>query len=197
MELPILNVVVIDMNKLDWIAEGEKFLGHAEKGSTNRSPIIDKWWKELGASWAMGGAWCGAFVAHCLQASGFTRASFDTRNAKLKGRNDQANVYPYHFYGAKDFARGGGYKLAKPCVGAVAVKSRNGGGHVCFVVGKTPSGRLVVLGGNQGNKVCYTTYAASEFDEGFYWYGRTPNPAQGRYDLPVIKNVSSTKLTEA
>lgn len=185
------------MNKLDWITEGEKFLGHAERGITNRSPIIDKWWKELGASWAMGQPWCGAFVAHCLQASGFTRASFDTRNAKLKGRNDQSSVYPYHFYGAKDFARGGGYKLTKPCVGAVAVKSRSGGGHVCFVVGKTPSGRLVVLGGNQGNKVCYTTYAVSDFDEGFYWYGRTPNPAQGRYDLPIIKNVSSTKLTEA
>lgn len=186
------------MSKLAWIAEGEKFLGHAEIGSTNRSPIIDGWWKECGAAWAMGQPWCGAFVAHCLKAAGFTRGTVSSRNPNWnKKRYNKAGVYPYNFYGAKDYMHEGGYKLTKPCVGAVAVKSRSGGGHVCFVVGVTPSGRLVVLGGNQGNKVCYTTYAVSDFDGGFYWYGRTPNPSSSRFKLPVMTNVSSTKLTEA
>lgn len=186
------------MSKLDWIAEGEKFLNHAERGGTNRSPTIDKWWNECGASWAKGQPWCGVFVAHCLRASGFARGKVNSRHPNWnKKRNDQFGVYPYNFYGAKDFIHEGGFKLNKPCVGCVAVKSRVGGGHVCFVVGKTPSGKLVVLGGNQGNKVCYTTYDVSEFDGGFFWYGRTAQPASHRFNLPVIKHVSQTKLTEA
>lgn len=184
------------MNKLKWMQAAEDKLNVAEVGTTNKSPIIDKWWVELGAKSMIGQPWCGAFVARCLQESGFTRSTFDTRK-DLKTRNNQSKVYPKHFYGAKDFIRGGGYKLTKPCVGAVAVKSRNGGGHVCFVVGKTPQGKLVVIGGNQGNKVCYTTYAQSEFDGGFIWYGNTPNPAPERYNLPIIKTITSSKLTEA
>jgi uncharacterized protein (TIGR02594 family) len=58
-----------------------------------------------------------------------------------------------------------GTKLAKPAYGCVAVKTRIGGGHVCFVVGKDKaSGKLVCLGGNQSNMVCYALYNESDFE---------------------------------
>ncbi len=183
--------------ELSWIAEARKHVGHKEIGSTNKSPLIDSWCKELGSSWVIGQPWCGTFVAHCLKSSGFNKGSVNSRSPSWnKIRNNQANVYPVNWYGAKDYEKEGGYKLSKPCYGCVAVKSRNGGGHVCFVVGKTPQGKLVCLGGNQSNMVCYALYNQSEFD-GFYWYGKTPNPSEARYNLPIITNVTATKVTES
>ena len=75
------------------------------------------------------------------------------------------------------------------------LKTRNGGGHVTFVVGKTKDGKLVCLGGNQNNMVNYAVYSASVFDE-FRWYGRGTRPLDGRYNLPIL-NVTATKVTEA
>ena len=43
-----------------------------------------------------------------------------------------------------------GEKLDRPVLGCVVVFTRDGGGHVGFVVGKSTSGNLLVLGGNQG-----------------------------------------------
>jgi hypothetical protein len=39
-------------------------------------------------------------------------------------------------------------------VGAIAAKTRDGGGHVFLVVGRTKDGRLVGRGGNQRDMVC-------------------------------------------
>jgi hypothetical protein len=44
--------------------------------------------------------------------------------------------------------------------------------------------------------VCYALFDASDFEE-FRWYGKTNTPAEMRYSLPLIKNVSATKVTEA
>ena len=46
-----------------------------------------------------------------------------------------------------------GKVLPKPAEGCIVVFSRAGGGHVGFVVGKSASGNLMVLGGNQGDAV--------------------------------------------
>lgn len=164
------------MTELDWIKEAKKFLGHREIGATNKSPIIDGWAKELGATWVIGQPWCGTYIAHCL------------KNAGIK--------YPKHWYRALDYLNYGA-KLKKPAYGCVAVKTRNGGGHVCFVVGRDKkTNKLVCLGGNQSNMVCYALYAESDF-EGFMWYGKTSNPAANRYDLPLISGITATKVTEA
>ena len=58
------------------------------------------------------------------------------------------------------------------------------------------SGKLVCLGGNQSNKVCYALYSESEFQE-FRWYGRTPQPANKRYTLPLLSGVTAIRVTEA
>ena len=50
---------------------------------------------------------------------------------------------------AKEYAFAG-KRLTKPAYGCLVVFTRQGGGHVGFVVGKDKAGNLLVLGGNQG-----------------------------------------------
>lgn len=50
-----------------------------------------------------------------------------------------------------------------PVVGSIAVKSRAGGGHVCFVIGKDMEGNLYCLGGNQNNEVNIQLYKKEVF----------------------------------
>ena len=148
-----------------------------ELNGSNKHPTIDSWAKDLGASWVIGQPWCGTYVAHCLKSAGVK--------------------YPKNWYRALAYASEGGVKLKKPAYGCVAVKTRNGGGHVCFVVGRDQkTNKLVCLGGNQSNMVCFALYAESDFDA-FMWYGKTNTPAQNRYDLPILSGVTATKVTES
>lgn len=163
------------MKELDWIATGKQYVGVREVKGARHNPNIQMMLKYLGAWWTDDETpWCGVFTAYCLKKNGI--------------------VIPKHWYRALDY-KNYGAKLSKPCYGCIAIKTRKGGGHVAFVVGKTKDGRLVCLGGNQNDMVCYAVYKASDFEE-FRWYGRTNTPLQGRYDLPVL-NVSATKVTEA
>ena len=163
------------MKELDWIATGKQYVGVREVKGARHNPTIQMMLKYLGAWWTDDETpWCGVFTAYCLKKNGI--------------------AIPKHWYRALDY-KNYGAKLTKPCYGCIAIKTRKGGGHVCFVVGKTKDGRLVCLGGNQNDMVCYAVYKASDFEE-FRWYGRTNTPLQGRYDLPVL-NVSATKVTEA
>ncbi|ESK54150.1 TIGR02594 family protein [Acinetobacter tjernbergiae] len=59
--------------------------------------------------------WCATCVAHCLQTAGVK--------------------FPKDWFCALAYLSGG-TKLAKPTYGCVAVKTRIGDGHICFVVGK-------------------------------------------------------------
>lgn len=165
----------VKMKELDWIATGKQYVGVREVKGARHNPNIQMMLKYLGAWWTDDETpWCGVFTAYCLKKNGI--------------------VIPKHWYRALDY-KNYGAKLSKPCYGCIAIKTRKGGGHVTFVVGKTKDGRLVCLGGNQNDMVNYAVYSASDFEE-FRWYGRTNTPLQGRYDLPVL-NVSATKVTEA
>lgn len=163
------------MNELDWIKTGKELVGTKEiKGAIHNKTIVmmlkylNAWWFDDET------AWCGVFTAYCLKKNGI--------------------VIPKHWYRALDY-KNYGHKLTKPAYGCIAIKTRNGGGHVTFVVGKTKDGKLVCLGGNQNNMVNYAVYSANVFDE-FRWYGRGTRPLDARYNLPVL-NVSATKVTEA
>lgn len=113
---------------------------------------------------------CGTFVAHCLQTA--------------------KRAIPKEWYRAKAYI-GYGTPLKEPAYGCIAVKSRKGGGHVFFVVGKTASGDLVGLGGNQGNSVCYAKFKPSDIDY-FCWpdqlNGSPSFPDSTRYVLPLFNN---------
>ncbi len=168
------------MKELDWIAEAKKHLGKREVGNTNTSKDIEQWQEYLlgfpikKGHYLYGVPWCGTFVAYCLKKYGI--------------------AIPTNWFRALDYTTKGTL-LKAPCYGCVAIKTRKGGGHVTFVVGKTKQGKLVCLGGNQSNSVCYATYDVNAFNE-FRWYGRTSTPLQERYNLPIL-NVSNGNVTES
>ncbi|ENX0048323.1 TIGR02594 family protein, partial [Neisseria gonorrhoeae] len=93
------------------------------------------------------------------------------------------------WYRAKAWSMSGLTKLEAPAYGCIAVKPRRGGGHVFFVVGKDAEGRILGLGGNQGNMVSIIPFDPADID-GYFWpsklIGGKPvpsSPAEGRYRL--------------
>ena len=64
----------------------------------------------------------------------------------------------------KDAAAAGSWKnfgktISEPVYGSIAVKRRNGGNHVAFVLGKSSDGKaLYVIAGNQSNEVMVAKY---------------------------------------
>lgn len=161
--------------ELDWIRTARELVGTKEVKGSRHNRTIAMMLSYLGAWWSDDEtAWCGVLTAYCLKKNGV--------------------AIPKHWYRALDY-KNYGNALARPAYGCIAIKSRKGGGHVTFVVGKTVDGRLVCLGGNQNDMVNYAVYSASSFNE-FRWYGRGTRPAAMRYNLPVL-NVTATKVTEA
>lgn len=160
--------------ELPWIAEARRYIGLSEiKGKSHNKTIL-KWLKDLKAWWVEDETpWCGVFVAACLQ-------------TKHRG-------IPKYWMRAKDYLNYGA-PLTKPAYGSIAVISRAGGGHVFFVIGKTRDGRIVGLGGNQGNKVSIATFTAKSI-EGYRWptrqVGRIQMPSipyPDRFELPIYSN---------
>jgi len=72
---------------------------------------------------------------------------------------------PKHSYRALSWLNFG-VKSFIPVYGAIAVKSRRGGGHVGFVVGQSNNGKyLDILGGNQSNEVRVSRYRKDVFKD--------------------------------
>ena len=116
-----------------WVARARQYLGVAEIPGRATAPVIRRWLLDLKAWWADDEtAWCGVAVAAWMREAGIE--------------------LPKHWYRARAWLDWG-YPLSKPIVGCVVVYERGGGGHVGLVVGEDASGRLMTLGGNQGNRV--------------------------------------------
>lgn len=161
--------------ELAWIA-ARRHIGQREIKGTKHNPWIVGIWAATGVSWFLNDEtpWCAGFVAYCLKAGGKP-----ILKPAVVGR-----ALAWLDYGTK---------LAKPAYGCLAVKSRNGGGHVGFVVGKTIGGRLLIHGGNQDDSVKISTYDPSVFE--FRWPGE--QPADHRYDLPVFNSAGQPAMSEA
>lgn len=104
------------MTDLAWMIEAKRHVGLREIPGKNHNQTILDWIKNLGG-WFKDDetAWCGTYVAHCLKTAGI--------------------AYPKHWYRALDYLNYG-VALKKPAYGCVAIKTRKGGGHVCFVAGR-------------------------------------------------------------
>jgi uncharacterized protein (TIGR02594 family) len=120
------------MQEPSWLSEARRDLGQRETLGPNDSPWIRRMLERLGAKWLLGQPWCGGAVAEWMQAC--------------------AVDIPKHWYRARAWADWGQH-LERPAHGCVVVFERQGGGHVGLVVGEDLSGRLLVLGGNQGDAV--------------------------------------------
>lgn len=168
-------------NELDWIKFAKSKIGLHEIVGAKHNPEIVQWVHELGGTWHDDETpWCGVFVAKSLTMG--------------------SRAIPQSFAWARAYLTYG-TKLTKPCYGCVGVMGRaGGGGHVTFIIGKTKSGELVCLGGNQGNQVCIAKYPVSRF-LGFVFPakadGTKGNPVDYRYNLPVYGDNLTVSKSEA
>jgi len=163
------------MNELLWMKAAKEKLGEREITGAKHSLNILAWNKRLGAWWFNDEVpWCGSFVAICLVEAGI--------------------AIPKEWQRALEYTKMRN-TLPKPAYGCVAVKKRKGGGHVCFVAGRDKAtGKLVCLGGNQNNMVCYALYDEADFV--FKWYGMHAYPNPERYQLPEFNGIKLANVTE-
>lgn len=131
-----------------WIALARSLIGLHEVKGAQHSPEILAMWKDI----KRGGikndetAWCAAFVGAMLERAGIPSSRFESARSYLEW----------------------GSTLGAPVYGCVVVFTRDGGGHVGFVVGKDTSGRLLVLGGNQGDAVSIKAFPLDRVS-GYRW----------------------------
>lgn len=153
------------MNEPLWMDEARRCLGVAEVPGVKTSPLISQWLRRLKAWWADDETpWCGVFVAQCLEATGY--------------------AVPTYWMRARAWLDWGVVLMA-PVVGCVVIFERPGGGHVGFVVGKDARGRLLVLGGNQGNKVSIVPFDRNRV-VGYRWPASRAVPGAALAELPVL-----------
>lgn len=179
------------MSELAWIAEGRKFLGLREiKGSKHNQTLL-RWLGDMGqysheskAWWRDDETpWCGLFVGHCL---GVTNRYVVKNWFRASAWADSLVMM----------------RLDQPAYGCIVTFTRQGGGHVGFVVGKDTKGNLMVLGGNQGDAVSIAAFAMSRAT-GFYWPSKWVGklvksiPSATRYTLPVLSSTGKLSTNEA
>ena len=155
-----------DKPELIHVAIARKYIGLSEIGATNKHPTIDAWAKSLSGKWLIGQPWCGTFCAQVF------------KEASLRAKIHK------EFFRAKEWEMVG-TKLDKPAYGCVVTFTRDGGGHVGFVVGKTKAGMLKVLGGNQSNAVTIQYFDPKRVTS-YRWISTGSLPHEHRYDLPVL-----------
>jgi uncharacterized protein (TIGR02594 family) len=160
-----------------WLNTASKYLGMKEIVGPKHNPDVVKLW-ELGKAGNFDTdetPWCAAFVSAVLEESGI-------RSARTGWSRSYLNW---------------GKKLRGPAYGCIVVFKRGSGGHVGFVVGRTSSGHLAVLGGNQGNAVNIKAFKRSRV-LGYRWPDGRPDPAgTGFSSLPKVRTGIKLSLNEA
>jgi len=150
-----------------WLTEARKYIGTKEIPGVKHESLIVSWWKAIkrGGIKSDEVPWCAAFVGAMLESVGIQSSRFESAKSYLSW----------------------GVPLEEPQVGCVVVFTRDGGGHVGFVVGRDKYNRLIVLGGNQGNAVTIAAFSRDRVS-GYRW--PTPGPAL-QTSLPVIEAAMS------
>ncbi|EDV5649303.1 TIGR02594 family protein [Salmonella enterica] len=145
-----------------WLVEARRYIGEREIKGARHNPLIVQMWRDI----KRGGIkddetpWCAAFTGAVLERVGIKSTRFESAGSYL----------------------GWGSQLLQPALGCVAVFTRDGGGHVGFVVGETDGGDLLVLGGNQSDAVNIRSFPRSRVS-GYRWPVGVPDLPQ---DLPVL-----------
>jgi uncharacterized protein (TIGR02594 family) len=166
------------MDDPKWLAKARSYIGVKEAPGSANNPQIVKWWKELSTGFVHDSVpWCGGFVGGCLHETGYkTVPGPAMARAWLR--------LPV--------------KLDKPAVGCIVVfwrgKKNSNSGHVGFVVGKDRYRHLMVLGGNQGDKVCIAAFATVRV-LGYRW----PSvwPLEERFKLPLLDSDGTVSSNES
>jgi len=165
-------------NEPNWLRIARSYMGLREyRGSSHNKKIL-QWWKDIG----LGGikddetAWCAAYVGGVLVEAGLPST-----------KSGLARSYDKW-----------GKKLKRPAVGSIVTfwreSPRSWKGHVGFVVGKDQKGRIMCLGGNQGNATNIKAFSHARVAN-FVWPVNTPyNP---NYNLPIVRSDGTVSRNEA
>ncbi len=152
----------MDSNDLPWLQQARQLDGLREVKGAEHSPEILQMWKDI----RRGGIkddetpWCAAFAGAMLERSGIQSSRFESAKSYLQW----------------------GDPLPGPVYGCIVVFTREGGGHVGFVVGWDEQGRLLVLGGNQGDAVNVKAFTQDRVS-GYRWPSGYPLPSD---PMPVL-----------
>jgi len=154
------------MTEPAYLTAARRYLGQKEVPGAKSNPWIRALW--AAESWLGNDdslvPWCGLFMRAVMREAGYP--------------------VPRLPWAARSWLNWG-EALLSPVVGAVVVFKRPGGYHVGIVVGIDSQGRLVVLGGNQGDAVRYSVFNIKDRPpEGYRWAPTLPKPAPGK--LPVL-----------
>lgn len=145
-----------------WLVIARRDLGVREAPGQATTPAILRWLISLGAWWRDDETpWCGVALAYWMQ-------SVDVD-------------IPRHYYRARAWLEWGLF-LHAPVVGCVVIFERRGGGHVGLVVGRDENGNLLVLGGNQSDRVSIEAFPMGRV-LGYRW---PPKVALVRDTTPTI-----------
>lgn len=160
----------------NWLTHARTYLGTAEIPGKATAPTIARWLRELKSFWNDDETpWCGTFVAAVLRECEIPVAK--------------------HWYRARAWLDWG-VPLDTPKLGCIVVYERTGGGHVGFVVGTDKRGRLMTLGGNQGNRVSIAPFEWVRV-LGYRWpLGRVSELAAAG-PLPVLSASGASSENEA
>lgn len=180
MKLSTRDLNVLLQHSTPWLRLALSSLGLSEISGSQHNPLILQWWKAIRAPFTDDETpWCAAFVGGVLEHCGLR----STRSAAARS---------YQNWGTK---------LDGPCVGAVVVFWRgspnSAKGHVGFVVGRDKFNNLLVLGGNQGNKVSIKAFPYGRVI-GYRWPKalEAPGPTGTMY-LPTLDVTSGLSTNEA
>lgn len=172
--------VNIPVNDPLWLANARKYVGLKEVPGKGNNPIIQNWLRQLKAWWSDDATpWCGTFVGAMLQSAN--------------------RFVPPSPFAAMSYKKCG-TALMRPAYGCVVVFTRDGGGHVGFLVGFDKHANLMILGGNQGDMVSIKPFSSSRV-VGYYWpalaNGTFVKPLDYRYDVPLVNSNGVLSTNEA
>jgi uncharacterized protein (TIGR02594 family) len=106
--------------------------GESMSGGFGSSNVVAEARRYIGGNpTSRGSLWCARFMNMVLQHSGYRGTG-----------SDMANSFAHY-----------GQRVSGPQVGAIAVMSRRGGGHVGIITGIDASGNPIMISGNNGNRV--------------------------------------------
>ncbi|MFA7029996.1 MAG: TIGR02594 family protein [Candidatus Cloacimonadaceae bacterium] len=155
-----------------------KEVGTREIVGEKDNPRVKEYHTSVGGiGWKDEIAWCGSVMGWIM-----LKAKYITKRIEYSP--------PTYAYRALSWVKFG--KSVNPCIGAVCVKSRKGGGHVTLLVGQLRDGRLLCAGGNQNNEFNIGIYRVSDFLD-----FRLPSHLIPQPLLTFDLNVKSTAINEA
>lgn len=165
-----------------WLRVARSYLGLREYPGSRHNPKILEWWTTCRLPFTDDETpWCSGYVCGVFEECGMR----STRSAA-------ARSWLWQDWGVR---------LRGPAVGAVVVfyrKDRKGPyGHVGIVVGKDQFGNLMVIGGNQGNRVSIKPFSTGRVLSYHYPKGHPLPERTGMRSLPVVNSNGRLSKNEA